>query len=267
MVESDTPTIAPGFFWRTEQNSKPAVQLLLLGTFHFSNPGLDAVKFKSADINSDTRQKEIQQLVGNIKKFKPDKIFIEAGIDQQALIDSQYNAYLSGNYKLSANETNQVGFRLAKELGHKKVYCIDYWGTQFPFDSLLKVAKQNRQDELLNSINDKITAVGQEFNAMLLKSTIQQLLAWENTDAMNAENVGFYFKLLKAGDLKNHVGSYLTSEWYRRNLIIYEQMLKELDGREKRIFLMFGQGHTAMIKQFVQYNHELELVPVADVLK
>jgi len=77
---------------------------------------------------------------------------------------------------------------------------------------------------------------------MLLKSTIQQLLVWENTDALNAENVGFYFGLLRAGDLKNHVGSYLTSEWFRRNLIIYKQMLKQLDGSEKAIFVLLDRG-------------------------
>lgn len=114
-----------------QQTLKEPTQLLLLGTFHFSNPGLDAVKFKSADISSDARQKEIRDVVNRIKSFQPDKIFIEAGIDQQTLIDSQYSAYLKGNYELSINETNQVGFRLAKELGHNKLYCIDYWGTQF----------------------------------------------------------------------------------------------------------------------------------------
>lgn len=102
---------------------------------------------------------------------------------------------------------------------------------------------------------------------MLSKSTIQQLLIWENTEAMNAANVGFYFKLLEAGDIKNHIGSYLVSEWYRRNLVIYEQMLKELNGSEKRIFVLLGQGHTAMIRQFVKYNHDLELVSVDSILK
>lgn len=101
---------------------------------------------------------------------------------------------------------------------------------------------------------------------MLVKKSIQELLVWENTAAMNDANVGFYFDLLKAGDLKNHVGSYLTSEWYRRNLVIYEQMLKQLDGREKKIFVLFGQGHTALIRQFVQYNQSLELVPIESVL-
>jgi hypothetical protein len=131
----------------------------------------------------------------------------------------------------------------------------------------MNIAQQNNQGELISFIKDKIAAIGQEFNDMLLKSSVQQLLVWENTEAMNAANVGFYFNLLKAGDLKNHVGSYLTSEWYRRNLIIYEQMLKQLDGNEKRIFVLFGQGHTAMIRQFVQYNKGLKLVPVESVLK
>jgi len=60
-------------FGKCSENPRPATQLLLLGTFHFSNPGLDAVKFKSADIKSDTRQRKIRQVVDNIKRFHPDK--------------------------------------------------------------------------------------------------------------------------------------------------------------------------------------------------
>ena len=77
--------------------------------------------------------------------------------------------------------------------------------------------------------------------------------------------VGGYFDFLVAGKEGNHVGSYLTSEWWRRNMIIYENILKRLDGKEKTILVIFGSGHTALLKEMMKYNKNFELVPVKSI--
>jgi hypothetical protein len=73
--------------------------------------------------------------------------------------------------------------------------------------------------------------------------------------------------MLPVGKQGNHVGSYLVSEWWRRNMIIYENILKRLDGNEKVILVIFGSGHTALLNQMMRYNRDIELVDVKDVLK
>ena len=50
-------------------------------------------------------------------------------------------------------------------------------------------------------------------------------------------------------------------------MVIYENILKRLDGTEERILILFGSGHTALIHEMMKYNKKLELVPLADVLK
>src|SRR5215471_17446032 len=81
----------------TAQN-KPPVKVLLLGVFHFSNPGLDVAKFKSADILSEQRQKEVMQVAEKLKSFSPDKIFIEGTPESQGKIDSLLSEYKKGKY-------------------------------------------------------------------------------------------------------------------------------------------------------------------------
>ncbi|MCU0381418.1 MAG: DUF5694 domain-containing protein, partial [Chitinophagaceae bacterium] len=61
--------------------------------------------------------------------------------------------------------------------------------------------------------------------------------------------------------------SYLTSEWWRRNMVIYENILKRMNGKEERILVIFGSGHTAMLDAMMRYNRKLSLVPVETVLK
>jgi hypothetical protein len=50
-------------------------------------------------------------------------------------------------------------------------------------------------------------------------------------------------------------------------MIIYENVLKTLNGKEERILILFGSGHTALLNEMMKYNQKLGLVPLADVLK
>ena len=84
---------------------------------------------------------------------------------------------------------------------------------------------------------------------------------------MSRFRVGFCFDFLAAGDQKDHAGSYLVSEWFRRNMVINEQIMKQLDGKEKRILVLFGSGHTALLDSYMRAHQKLKVVPVEAVLR
>ena len=107
-------------------NDMDTSELFMLGTFHFKDAGLDGYKPKhDVDILSETRQKELQQVLDQIRKFKPTKIAVEWKKSRQARLDSLYTEYLEGRFELKSNEIYQIGFRMGKELGHTKLYAID----------------------------------------------------------------------------------------------------------------------------------------------
>ncbi|RYY50379.1 MAG: hypothetical protein EOO06_03965 [Chitinophagaceae bacterium] len=242
------------------QAQKP-LEVLLLGTFHFDNPGLDVAKFKDADILSPKRQKEVADLSRLLKKFAPDKIFIEAVPSRQPQIDSAYAAYREGKKQLSASEVEQLGFRVANELNLSGVQGVDYPDAIFPFDSLMKSAAAAGQMELVSYVQTTINEIQTSFNAALQKSTISEMLIRENSPDMIRLQHEFYFKLLAAGIPGNHAGSYLVSEWWRRNMVIYENILKQLNGKEQKILVIFGSGHTAVLNEIMKFNPAIKLVP------
>ena len=47
----------------TGHTQQKKTQVLLLGSFHFDNPGLDVAKFENANIMSPQRQKEVLEVV------------------------------------------------------------------------------------------------------------------------------------------------------------------------------------------------------------
>ena len=161
---------------------------------------------------------------------------------------------------LNAGEIHQIGFRLAKALNISSLYAVDYRDSDFPFDSLVNSAKEAGQYNLLGYIKTSIDSIQNEFNESLKKNTLRELLLNQNSKIVKEFQVGAYFDFLVAGKKGNHVGSYLTSEWWRRNMIIYENILKELDGKEKKILVIFGSGHTALLHEMMKYNNNFELV-------
>ena len=100
--------------------------LVVLGTYHMGTPGNNVVNGKVDDVSSSERQEQMVQLVRKLKQIKPTKIVVECDLEDDAKTQEKYDKYLSGNYQLTKNETNQIGFRLAKESGLRKVYCVDW---------------------------------------------------------------------------------------------------------------------------------------------
>lgn len=256
-----------GFYLHGQTGSSKITVVLLVGTFHFANPGLDVAKFEDADILSEKRQKEVGALVAKLKEFKPDKIFIEVPVASQKKYDSLLAAYKNGTHQLSASESQQVGFRLAKACGLNTLYCADFSNVSFPMDSVMKVMMANKQLEMLQYLQGAMQKEQNDFNKQLKTKTISQILVDGNTEAVYKKLAGMYYFFLKAGDKTNHAGSFLASEQWRRNIYIYENILKNLDGKEERILILYGTTHVAMLKEMMKYNEAFTIIPVSQLLK
>ena len=255
------------FLMVAQNDQSKKTEVLLLGTFHFANPGLDVAQFEDVNILSEKRQKEVEDLVAKLKQFKPNKIFIEAPASSQKRYDSLLLAYINGTHKLNANESQQVGFRLARECGLSRLYCIDYTDISFPMDSVIKIMIANQQMSMVQYVQETIQKEQNNFNEQLRTKTITQLMIDGNTEDMYNKLAGLYYFFLEAGDKNNHVGSFLASEQWRRNIYIYENILKNLDKKDERVFVLYGTTHVAMLKEMMKYNQKLKIVPVTDFLK
>ena len=103
---------------------KPTI--MILGSGHLANWGADAFNYRMDDVLAPKRQTELQQLAEQLARFKPTKIAVEVDTRWDAELQKEYDAYLKGNFQLKPHEIHQIGFRLAKEMEHSKVYCVDY---------------------------------------------------------------------------------------------------------------------------------------------
>ena len=54
------------------------VQVMVLGSYHFGNPGRDKVNAHVDDVTTQQRQRELEALADAIAEFKPTRVMVEA---------------------------------------------------------------------------------------------------------------------------------------------------------------------------------------------
>ncbi|WP_286964815.1 DUF5694 domain-containing protein, partial [Flavobacterium sp. UBA4854] len=238
-------------------------QILLVGTFHYANPGLDVAQLNSFDILSEKSQKELEIMSDKIKKFGPDKIFVEWEFNEQSDLDKFYNKNTDSLFKTNKNEITQLALRTAKKLNHKKLYGMNLY-TSFPYDSLLMSMEKANQQDLLKRNNEWKKRNEKDHNERITKSSLQELMLHYNKKETENKNIQWYLEVAnRAGNPDDFTGASLVSNWYKRNLYMYSLIQKLTESTDNKIMVLVGAGHAALIREFITHDPEFEIVDLA----
>ncbi len=250
-------------------------EVLTLGTFHFNFPNRDVKRIATADqidVLLPKYQKEIENIVSRIAAFKPTVIVIERDPVKQTKIDSLYQSYLTGNHELSRDESEQIGFRLAKQFGLKTLYCVNDWGKNYEYvDSIL----DGKDSAVANKFSNYFyhhPDTSQMFFCKNLFNTKGILADLRNrNDVKNQEkDLGNYligiFKYQSEGN-EFFGPDFTTGWWFNRNLRIFRNIQKINAKPTDRILVIFGAGHMNLLNLFFKVSPEYKLVETNKYLK
>lgn len=244
------------------------VEVVLLGTTHLDNPGLDEVNPTVDDVLEADRQADLVELVDHLERAEPDRVAVERPWDRHEELDTQYQAYRTGEQAFDTeahfesvhpmredptaecrSEVVQIGFRLADRLGHETVYPVDD-----PMDlsnedaeALLErgFTPEETVDVDLPDPEEAETADEQLF----ADSTIREyLLATNHEDQQRFNHTAMFGKAIPAGEGENFGGPDQLAIWYRRNLHIVHNCWRVLEPHDKRLFLLVGNGHVRILR-------------------
>lgn len=244
--------------------SKP--EILLLGTFHFAYPDLDAYKTPDSlriDILSKQRQKEIADVITILEKFKPTKIAIEGLPEKQYKYDSLFQAYLAAKEFKQRSEIFQLGFRLAKRLNHKKVFCIDakpFVKTLYETDSVLARKYNLNNDKNFAELIGKYELFYSYDDTLQKFMRLKDYLLLINSDKyLNYDN-GQYLTATKNGTNLEPIGADgFISKWFNRNVRIFSNIQRLAENKNDRILVIFGGGHIPILKFLIESSQEFKL--------
>lgn len=231
--------------------------LLMVGSYHMNSPNQDLFNVQTDDILNPKRQIEISECVSLLKKFKPTKVAVEVSTDKQDELNSKFRGYLNNNYELNRSEGEQLGFRIAAELGHKEIYAID-WNEGTGDGSFIEYAKLHQKD-IYDEIIDYGTKANRKTEDLLKANTIREVLVHLNDEKNLAQDHQIYLKMCEIGHGKEYLGIKWLKGWYERNLIIFSNVLRIVTSKQDRVLVIYGSGHIPLLHQFSRDSGKFQI--------
>lgn len=243
----------------------PKTKVLVVGSFHFDYPNLDAHKTNKEDqidVLSPKTAKEVTELVEYIKRFKPTKIAIEAWPSWNA--NQKLKEYNEGKHRDKRDERYQLAMRLASELKINELFSIDaesvlgdlekhFGKTDSTFFKNLSKDYDFRSDD---PISQQFIAFYKSSAPKNFKSLLDTFI-YMNSKESHQYGYGAYL----SGDfkLREYDGAdMLALYWYSRNLRMFRNIQTIPHNGEDRILVIAGNGHAAVLRQLFTSSAEYD---------
>jgi hypothetical protein len=241
------------------------VEVLVLGTYHFANPGLDVANVKVDDVLAPKRQVQVQAVVAGLTAFRPTRVVVEARADKlPGAALPRYRAYLAGQGTDDRNEVVQIGYRLAREAGLADVQGIDVDGS-FPFEAVQDWAQAHGQAPAFQSGLDAINVRVKQIEAQQRDGGVSLALRELNRPDVIAADHSWYMNTLRYGQGAEQPGAALVGSWYARNIAICARLV-QLTKPGERVVVLYGSGHSFLLRHCVQTQPGWRLVEANDYL-
>ncbi|MEO1162142.1 MAG: DUF5694 domain-containing protein [Chloroflexota bacterium] len=224
------------------------IPIMLLGTYHFANPGLDEFNPQTDDVLSEKRQAELVTLTDALAQFQPTKIALEVPLEMQDTINQRYEKYRAEDSKSDTRgEHVQIGFRLAHKLGLSTIHAIDVHG-DVDFQSVVTYAVEHQQATFASKLQEIGQGMMAEFAERQKTSTISEMLHFFNEEDTLQKAQTIYMDALRVGKHPDFIGAEMVSAWYTRNFKIFSSLMA-ITTPNDRVLVIFGQGHIPILRQ------------------
>ncbi|WP_058300642.1 DUF5694 domain-containing protein [Gorillibacterium timonense] len=234
-------------------------KLLLLGTFHMGST-TDLFSARTEFVLSAQRRQEIAEVVERLRRFHPTKVALELVTKQNDTVNEQYRQYRKGSFELPVNEAYQLGFRIAADLVHEQVYCIDWMekgaGTKSAGE-VYEWAKEH-QPALWDEIYGWLFHSGDQPAAPSYRSILEMYRDCNEPTGVKKHHT-MNLNMARIGDGDQYVGVEWLIWWYQRNLILFSNLARLADSSDDRILLIIGSAHVELLSRFIEESGRFEL--------
>jgi len=257
-------SIAGMTFVHAEDEAAQA-EVMMIGTFHFSSPGNDMVKVDHLDVMDGQSQTYLDEFATRlVAEFRPTVVLLEYNPENDATIQEEYAGYQAGSYELAVNEIYQMGFRIAKAAGNVPIESFDEreigWEAGRLFETMPTTAPEI--EAALEKTYADLTAQSNEDHAT---KSLQQLLGQTNDPEADQANKDLYLMTNVVSTNGEYEGALASSSWWHRNFRMYAKIQAHAKPGA-RILVIGGQGHTAILKDFLATDSRIKGVDVRPLL-
>lgn len=226
--------------------SKADVEVMILGINHFTAGGSDEADPDVPFYLGSKGQSEIKQVLDRLETYEPDKIMVELNQEREGEFNQAYHSFLEGTHELAVNERQQIGMRLARRLGHEKLYAMDF-RSFLDYHPALAAAEELGQDRLLKVVEDlsnEISANDQE----KAKLPLIERLKFMNSDKRRLQRK-IFLTIAQMGTAEDPQGALQILTWWQRNLVMFARTAQRAQPGDK-VLIVVGNGHREILQEF-----------------
>lgn len=187
---------------------------------------------------------------------------------------------------MSENEVHQLGFKLARKLGHERVYALNDWGRFYtaledsdparakdghPLPAITwnfveTYARKHGQLERLEvEASPFLTCFADEDRKKIEQPLRQTLLELNDPQTITALHGVYLVAHFKVGVGHEYPGVDAATAWYNRNLRIFAN-LQRITEPDDRLLIIYGAGHSAILRHCLEASPEYEMLEVSSLL-
>lgn len=250
----------------SESEDTTQTKIAILGMFHFvSESNTYRQDFGREEVMSPRRQREIEMLVDRLSDFEPTKIAVERPYYTLKELNSKYRAYLLGDYDLTAEETDQIAFRLGQTLGHDSLHLVKSGNPEFDTKPVQQYAQEHGETHWMDSAQTSAKGMLARLDSVLNAGTMVDGLRYFNSDEVVEENYRLYKYLARVGERGERVGANLMGSWQAQNLRIFEN-IRDVAHPGDRVLVIYGAAHKRELRRYIREARDLEYVNISDYL-
>lgn len=249
------------------QDEAEPVKVMIIGTYHFGNPGQDLKNMEADDVLTERRQRELAALSEAVMDFAPTVVAVEREAEPP-YVDERYPQEAAGLLETSRNEVVQIGYRIALGAGLETVHAIDEQPSDgepdyFPYGAVAAFAEDHGEAERLQGMIDRYDPLMAAFQAAQETQSIPELLQQYNDGTWPDD---MYWDVITFGEGERQPGAELAAGWFLRNAKIFNKMA-QVTGPGDRVVIVYGAGHGDWLRELVRQTNGYELEPVLPYLE
>jgi hypothetical protein len=135
---------------------------------------------------------------------------------------------------------------------------------EFPFPRVQIYAKARGHIEEFDALMGEFRERAEAWNAYLTFDTMLEALLYMNSDGYAAQSLASDYQIAHLGEPWDWAGPDLVSDWFRRNIRIYSNVLQLIDSPDERVLVIFGAGHLGWLRHNFASDPNVRLRKLAE---
>lgn len=170
-------------------------------------------------------------------------------------LQTAYERYLAADGETDRrNEIAQIGFRLARRLGHETVYPFDYRmgigndsiGAYLGRNPDAARARAARSQEIQQSLVAE--------DSLLRRVGLVEYYRYINSEERIRSGNELMYRAIALGDGANYGGPRMLSRWYDRNFRMVHHLTRLSDDAGNRVLVLVGSGHVLPLRHILDVS-------------